>query len=83
MDYLVFYRVLESTHARWGHQWSHRYDVVSLSEPISCTEDVTAIQNHLAKEHPGKRLELTSVMPTTQNSVSREYISRTNTRSPL
>lgn len=81
MDYLVFYRTLESNHARWGQQWTHRFDVVSLSEPISCTEDVQAIQQHLSKEHPAKKLEITSVLPASQNSVSRDYISETNTRS--
>lgn len=65
MNYLVFYRTLESTHARWGHQWAHRYDAVTLSEPIACTEDVQAIHQELSRLFPNKKLEITSVLQTT------------------
>ena len=74
MDYIVFYRTLDVHHHRWGPQWTHRYETVSINRAVADNEDVAAIHDELAKEHRNLKLEIVSILPVT--SVTTDYTSQ-------
>jgi hypothetical protein len=63
MEYIVFYRTLDTNHAKWGPQWTHRYDVVEINVKVATIEDIQAIAEQLSQENNGKRVEVMSMIP--------------------
>lgn len=72
MDYIIFYRTLDTNHAKWGPQWTHRFETVGVSTPLLDNTDVMAIHDALQAEHPHHRLEIVSILPC-QTSVTADY----------
>jgi hypothetical protein len=63
MDYMIFYRVLEQTHAVWGPQWAYKSNVIELSGPIKSPEGLLEVEDFLVDFHEDKTIEVISICP--------------------
>jgi hypothetical protein len=62
-DYLVSYRIFLHTHNKWGPQWRHDTDVVSVEGGIACREDIEAIAKSISDAQGRQRIEITCIVP--------------------